>query len=105
MLNPKNKDSEIRKCPILNSQIFLILDILRAESPKGAVGPAQFMPNTAKEMGINIDHYEDERMSPSIALPAMAEYLDDRIDQFGGNVYLGLAAYNWGPGNVESRPF
>ena len=78
------------------------IDILRAESPKGAVGPAQFMPNTAKEMGINIDNYEDERMSPSIALPAMAEYLDDRIDQFGGNVHLGLAAYNWGPGNVES---
>ena len=78
------------------------IDILRAESPKGAVGPAQFMPNTAKEMGINIDHYEDERMSPSIALPAMAEYLEDRIDQFGGKIHFGLAAYNWGPGNVES---
>lgn len=78
------------------------IDILRAKSPKGAVGPAQFMPNTAKEMGINIDNYEDERMSPAIALPAMAEYLYDRIDQFGGKVHLGLAAYNWGPGNVES---
>ena len=77
------------------------IDILRAESPKGAVGPAQFMPNTAQEMGINIDNYEDERMSPSIALPAMAEYLEDRIDQFGGNIHFGLAAYNWGPGNVE----
>jgi len=30
-LNPKNKDSEIRKCPILNSEIFLILDILKAD--------------------------------------------------------------------------
>ena len=78
------------------------IDILRARSPKGAVGPAQFMEATAKYRGLKIDNYEDERMSPSLALPEMAEYLDDLIDQFGGKIHLGLAAYNWGPGNVES---
>ena len=31
MFNPKNKDSEIRKCPILNSFIPLILDKILAE--------------------------------------------------------------------------
>jgi len=31
LFNPQNKDSEIRKCPILNSEMFLILDILKAD--------------------------------------------------------------------------
>lgn len=78
------------------------IDILRAKSSKGAVGPAQFMENTAKERGMIINKYEDERMSPSIALPEMAGYLEDLINQFDGKIHLGLAAYNWGPGNVKT---
>jgi soluble lytic murein transglycosylase-like protein len=33
---------------------------------------------------------------------AGCEYLSAMIDRFGGSVYLGLIAYNWGPGNLAS---
>ena len=66
-----------------------------AVSPAGARGISQFMPGTAREMGIN-------PQDPNQAIPAQAAYLRQNIDKFGGSVPLGLAAYNWGPGNVQN---
>lgn len=66
----------------------------RAVSPAGAQGVSQFMPATAKEMGIN-------PLNPEEAIPAGAKYLRQNIDKFGGDVPTGLAAYNAGPGRVE----
>lgn len=70
-------------------------------SPVGAMGIAQFMPATAREMGI-------DPLNPDQAIPAAARYLRQQYVRFG-NWRLALVAYNWGPGNVakalkEKRP-
>jgi hypothetical protein len=61
----------------------------------GAAGIAQFTPGTAASRGV-------DPMNPDSAVPGAASYLSDLRKQFGGNMGLALAAYNWGPGNVQS---
>lgn len=67
-----------------------------AVSSKGALGPAQLMPATAAELGVDPN-------DPIQNLQGGARYLADRIDEFGGDVRLGLAAYNAGAGNVRKH--
>jgi hypothetical protein len=69
---------------------------LNAVSPKGAVGPMQFMPETAQRYGLRNPH--DAKSS----IDAAAHYLSDLLRKFGGRVDLALAAYNAGEGTVES---
>ena len=69
---------------------------LAAVSPKGARGPMQFMPETARRYGLLNPH--DARAS----IDAAAHYLRDLLEKFGGRVDLALAAYNGGEGTVES---
>jgi hypothetical protein len=65
-----------------------------AVSPAGATGIAQFMPGTAKDMGVN-------PLDPASAIDGGARYLAQNRDKFGGDMTKALAAYNWGPANVE----
>jgi hypothetical protein len=64
-----------------------------AISPKGAYGPAQLMPDTAAELGVN-------REDPRENIFGGAKYLSQLLNQFG-EMPLALAAYNAGMGNVE----
>lgn len=64
-----------------------------AVSPAGAEGVAQFMPATAAERGL-VDPF-----APEQAIPEAAKFLADLTFRFG-NIGLGLAAYNAGPGRV-----
>ena len=66
-----------------------------AGSPAGAVGIAQFMPGTAASMGVN-------PYDPSSALPGAARLMAGLASQFGGDYAKALAAYNAGPGAVQS---
>lgn len=66
-----------------------------AGSPAGAEGIAQFMPGTAASMGVN-------PYDPSSALPGAARLMSDLASQFGGDYSKALAAYNAGPGAVQS---
>lgn len=66
----------------------------RAVSAKGAVGPMQLMPGTARQYGVT------DRFSTVRNLEAGTAYLRDLLTQFGGNTALALAAYNAGPGAV-----
>jgi len=67
----------------------------RARSYKGAEGIAQFMPGTARWRGLE-DSYD-----PFQALHKSARWLAELRDQFG-NVGLAAAAYNAGPGRIQS---
>ena len=70
-----------------------------AKSPAGAMGIAQFEPQTAEELGV-------DPFDPVEAIHAQAEYMqrlmhvwhrhEDRTDR----VALALGSYNWGIGNM-----
>ena len=72
----------------------------RAVSPVGAKGMWQFMYNTAKAYGLNIDSFVDERMDPVKSADAAARFLEDAYEIFG-DWNLAIASYNCGAGNVR----
>ncbi|MFJ1471173.1 lytic transglycosylase domain-containing protein [Massilia orientalis] len=67
-----------------------------AVSPKGAIGPAQLMPGTAKEMGVA------DINDPVQNIMAGAKYLSQQLDKYQ-DVPTALAAYNAGPGAVDKH--
>jgi hypothetical protein len=64
-------------------------------SPAGALGIAQFMPETAADRGL------DNPFDPLQAIPESARLLRDLSRKFG-NLGLAAAAYNAGPKRIEN---
>jgi membrane-bound lytic murein transglycosylase D len=64
----------------------------------GAGGMWQFMPTGA--YGLTRNGWFDERFDPEKSSKAYAQYMKSLYDQFG-DWYLAMAAYDWGPGNVQ----
>ncbi len=65
----------------------------------GAGGMWQFMPFQGA-YGLQRNGYFDERFDPEKSSLAYARYMKYLYAQFG-DWYLAMAAYNWGPGNVQ----
>ena len=64
----------------------------------GAGGMWQFMPTGA--YGLARNGWFDERFDPEKSSVAYAKYMKTLYNQFG-DWYLAMAAYDWGPGNVQ----
>jgi hypothetical protein len=66
----------------------------KAVSPKGAAGLMQLMPGTAKDLGVT------DRFDPQQNVEGGSKYLQQQLSKFGDSK-LALAAYNWGPDNLQ----
>jgi soluble lytic murein transglycosylase-like protein len=67
----------------------------RTRSSAGAVGIAQFMPATARDLGV-------DPLNPTSAIDGAGKYLRQLYDALG-SWEKALAAYNWGVGNVTRK--
>ncbi len=67
-------------------------------SRSGAGGMWQFMPSGP--YGLTRNGWYDERFDPEKSTIAYARYMKELYSQLG-DWYLAMAAYDWGPGNVQ----
>lgn len=69
------------------------------ESPKGAKGEMQVMDGTNTDPGFGVRPAADD--SPEERARVGRDYLQAMVRRYDGDLSKTLAAYNWGPGNVD----
>lgn len=74
----------------------------RAYSPAKAAGLWQFMASTAKEYGLEVNDYVDERYHTEKATAAAARYLRSAYDRYG-NWESAMASYNGGKARITKE--
>jgi membrane-bound lytic murein transglycosylase D len=72
---------------------------LHAYSPMKAAGPWQFIPETGRRYGLEVNHWVDERRDIRKSTVAAARYLQELFDQFDC-WYLAAAGYNAGENRI-----
>lgn len=87
--------TELQYLPVIESAINP-----NAVSRAGAAGLWQFMPGTAKGLGMEINSLVDERRDPRSSSRNAAKFFKQLYNIYG-DWSLAIAAYNCGPGNVN----
>ena len=87
----------LNTCPLVESALQGL-----AISPKGAAGYWQFMPATARELGLSVGHGIDERQHLIKSTNAACRYLRYLYNRLGSWT-LAAAAYNNGIGALLSN--
>ena len=76
--------------------------LVNVVSPAGARGVWQFMPDTGKERGLEVNDVVDERYHLEKSTEAACRYLNDAYKKFGSWT-LAAASYNGGVGGVNKQ--
>jgi membrane-bound lytic murein transglycosylase D len=87
---------ELKYLAVIESQLKS-----HATSWAGAVGPWQFMPSTARKLGLKVGGKVDERRDIFKSTHAACRYLTNLYSIYG-DWLLVIAAYNGGPGKVNA---
>ena len=95
ILRKNGMDPALAYVPLIESGF-----VSHAVSRRRATGFWQFMPNTAKEYGLHINKYVDERRDPELSTKAAVRYFSDLCRTFG-SWPLALAGYNAGPKRIN----
>jgi len=72
-----------------------------AYSRSHASGLWQFIPGTGERYGLKRNYWQDQRRDVVESTRAALEFLDHLQQRFNGDWFLAIAAYNYGPGNVQ----
>ena len=95
VLEAKGLPLELKYLPIVESGLDPT-----ATSKSGAAGLWQFMPNTARGYGMELNSLVDERRDPYVSTEKAAELLQELYKAYG-DWSLAIAAYNCGPATVN----
>lgn len=95
ILTRQGLPSELKYLAVIESDLKAY-----ALSWAGAVGPWQFMPGTARRMGLKVNRSLDERTDYQKSTHAAAKYLKELYSAYG-DWLLVIAAYNGGAGSVD----
>lgn len=86
---------ELKIVPVIESALTPT-----AVSRRGAVGLWQFMLQTGRQYGLEVNSMVDNRRDPILSTEAACKYIKDLYDIYH-DWTLVLASYNYGPGNVN----
>ncbi len=72
-----------------------------AYSRSHASGLWQFIPGTGERFGLKRNYWQDQRRDVVDSTRAALDFLTELNQRFDGDWFLAIAAYNYGPGNVQ----